>query len=90
VSGIASSAESAALVHTLVQLGKVLNLETIAEGVEDDDQRLRLQAESVDTGQGFLFSRPLTAAALDRFIRKFSPRSGGSARVDKTSADAQT
>ncbi len=41
VSGIADTTESAALVHTLVQLGKVLGLETIAEGIETDDPRLR-------------------------------------------------
>ena len=65
--------EAAALVHTLVQLGKVLNLETIAEGIEDDEQRLRLQAEQVDTGQGFLFARPLDAKAVDRFLEDFVP-----------------
>jgi diguanylate cyclase (GGDEF)-like protein len=71
VSGIADSAEATALVHTLVQLGKVLNLETIAEGVEDDEQRACLQAENVDTGQGFLFYRPLEVSAVERLLREF-------------------
>jgi EAL domain-containing protein (putative c-di-GMP-specific phosphodiesterase class I) len=44
------------VVRTLVQPEKVLGLETVAEGIEDEDQRQRLQAENVDTGQGFLFS----------------------------------
>jgi diguanylate cyclase (GGDEF)-like protein len=69
VSGIADTTESAALVHTLVQLGKVLGLETIAEGIETDDQRTRLKAEEVDTGQGFLFARPLQVEDLDRLLR---------------------
>jgi diguanylate cyclase (GGDEF)-like protein len=68
VSGIADSRESAALVHTLVQLGKVLGIETIAEGVETNDQRSRLENENVDTGQGFLFARPLAVADLDRLL----------------------
>jgi diguanylate cyclase (GGDEF)-like protein len=68
VSGIADSTESAALVHTLVQLGKVLGLETIAEGVETDDQRTRLEVERVDTGQGFLFARPLEVVDVDRLL----------------------
>jgi diguanylate cyclase (GGDEF)-like protein len=80
VSGIADSAESAALVHTLVQLGKVLNLETTAEGIEDDDQRLRLQAEDVDTGQGFLFARPLDVAGVNRFLQEFETNSPTSRR----------
>lgn len=65
VSGISNSAESAALVRTLVQLGLALNLETIAEGIEDDDQRSRLQYENIDQGQGFLFSRPVDVASID-------------------------
>jgi diguanylate cyclase (GGDEF)-like protein len=68
VSGIADSRESAALVHTLVQLGKVLGIETIAEGVETNDQRTRLETEQVDTGQGFLFARPLAVADLDQLL----------------------
>ena len=69
VSGIADSAESAALVHTLVQLGKVLGLETIAEGIENNDQRDRLRSEKVDTGQGFLFARPLDAEGVDHLLK---------------------
>ena len=68
VSGIADDRESAALVHTLVQLGKVLGIETIAEGVETNDQRSRLENENVDTGQGFLFARPLAVADLDQLL----------------------
>ncbi len=68
VSGIADSRESAALVHTLVQLGKVLGIETLAEGVETIDQRSRLENENVDSGQGFLFARPLTVEDLDRLL----------------------
>jgi diguanylate cyclase (GGDEF)-like protein len=68
VSGIADTKEAAALIHTLVQLGKVLGLETIAEGIETDDQRMRLRAEKVDGGQGFLFARPLDVAAVNRLL----------------------
>jgi diguanylate cyclase (GGDEF)-like protein len=68
VSGIADSRESAALVHTLVQLGKVLGIETIAEGVETHHQRSQLETEKVDTGQGFLFARPLSVADLDQLL----------------------
>lgn len=69
ISGISDSATSTALVRTFVQLGKILHLETVAEGIEDDDQRLRLQAERVDTGQGFFFSRPLDVDRVDEFLR---------------------
>jgi diguanylate cyclase (GGDEF)-like protein len=68
VSGVASTEESAAIVHTLVQLGKVLGLETVAEGIENEDQRLRLMAENVNVGQGFLFAHPLEADAVVQLL----------------------
>jgi diguanylate cyclase (GGDEF)-like protein len=76
VSGLSNSSEAAALVHALVQLGKALNLQTVAEGIEDDDQRLRLQIEDVDIGQGYLFSRPLALADVAAFLERYSPVSG--------------
>jgi diguanylate cyclase (GGDEF)-like protein len=69
VSRIVETQESAALVHTLVQLGKVLGLETVAEGIENDEQRKWLRAENVDTGQGFLFAGPLDVEGVDRFLK---------------------
>jgi diguanylate cyclase (GGDEF)-like protein len=69
VSGIADSSESAAIVHTLVQLGKVLELKTHAEGIENGNQLMRLRMENVDIGQGFLFARPLEVDAVDRLLK---------------------
>jgi len=74
ISGIADTGEAAALVHALVQLGKVLGLETIAQGVESNEQRHQLITERVDTGQGFLFSRPLDPAAVDQLLTEWEAR----------------
>jgi EAL domain-containing protein (putative c-di-GMP-specific phosphodiesterase class I) len=68
ISGIAASKESAALVHTLVQLGKTLELETLGEGIEEPAQLRNLQREQCDSGQGFLFARPLPPAEIERFL----------------------
>lgn len=68
VAGITESAESAALIHTLVQLGKVLGIETVAEGVETSDQVTLLQTEEVDGGQGFHFAYPMTAGDLSDLL----------------------
>jgi diguanylate cyclase (GGDEF)-like protein len=81
VTGISESFEAVALVRALVELGKILKLETIAEGIEDDDQRLRLQAEQVDTGQGFLFSRPVEPSVIEEFMIKADARADGSAHM---------
>jgi EAL domain-containing protein (putative c-di-GMP-specific phosphodiesterase class I) len=57
------------LIHTLVQFGKTLGLETIAEGIEEEGQIDPLLAEQCDTGQGFLYGRPLSPTQLDIFLR---------------------
>ena len=68
VSGISDTSKSAAIIRTFVQLGKALSLEVVAEGIESDEQRLHLTAAEVDTGQGFLFARPLEAEAVDAML----------------------
>jgi diguanylate cyclase (GGDEF)-like protein len=68
IDGIANPGASAALIRTLVQLGKTLNIETLAEGIEDQAQLEALQREHCDQGQGFLFSRPLDARSIEAFL----------------------
>jgi len=68
VSSLGEGPGPTAIVHTLVQLGKVLGLRTIAEGIETEDQLFRLRAEGVDIGQGFLFGRPMDVASVDRVL----------------------
>ena len=71
IRGVAASSESAALIHTLVRLGKTLNLETLAEGIEDHEQLRALQRQECDMGQGFLLARPLDLEAADAFLDAF-------------------
>ena len=68
ISPITDSAESRALLHTLVQLGKQLGLKTLAEGIEEHDQFCQLQEEQCDSGQGFMFARPLAAGDVEDFL----------------------
>lgn len=76
IAAIANSSETAALIHTLVLLAKTLNLQIMASGIEDADQRSRLQVEEVQIGQGFLFSEPHEAEEIDRFLEDFAIFSG--------------
>jgi diguanylate cyclase (GGDEF)-like protein len=68
VSQMGSSAEGAALVRTIVQMGRDLNLDTLAEGIETTEQLTRLQLEECKSGQGYLFARPLAVAALEELL----------------------
>jgi diguanylate cyclase (GGDEF)-like protein len=51
---------------------KALGLETVAEGIENDGQRVQLASENVDTGQGFFFARPLEVEAVSRLLEETS------------------
>jgi len=56
-----------AIVRTVLELSKTLGLQTTAEGVETEDQRKTLQEMGVDSIQGYFFSKPLPAPALQEF-----------------------
>ena len=68
INTIGNSRESTALIHTLVQLGKSLGLQTVGEGIEEQIQLRHLQRENCDYGQGFLYARPLDADAVEGFL----------------------
>jgi EAL domain-containing protein (putative c-di-GMP-specific phosphodiesterase class I) len=69
ISAMADSPESGALIRTLVQLGKTLGLETLAEGIEESAQYAQLEREQCDSGQGYFYARPLEANAVESFVR---------------------
>ena len=73
VSAMTDSPESAGLVHTLIQLAKLLSLETIAEGIESADQWRRLRAEGADFGQGYRFSRPIPVDEVELLLATTGP-----------------
>jgi diguanylate cyclase (GGDEF)-like protein len=68
IAGIPDSTESSAIVHTLVELGRLLGIETLAEGIEEGEQLTRLRGERCDHGQGFLFARPTDADGIERLL----------------------
>jgi diguanylate cyclase (GGDEF)-like protein len=68
ISGLTNKGEGEALIHTLVQLGKALSIETLAEGIEQTQELSLLRDEDCDSGQGFLFARPLDVAATEAFL----------------------
>jgi EAL domain-containing protein (putative c-di-GMP-specific phosphodiesterase class I) len=68
ISTMSDSPESGALIRTLVQLGKTLGLETLAEGIEESAQYSQLERDQCDSGQGYLYARPLDADAVESFI----------------------
>jgi diguanylate cyclase (GGDEF)-like protein len=64
IAQMATNDNDAALASTIVALASTLKLYTVAEGVEDADQREQLLALGCDHGQGFLFAKPVAASAI--------------------------
>ena len=64
VDGVDRDDHDAALVRTIVALGEMLGLETVAEGIERASQRELLRAIGCRRGQGYHFAHPLDAEGV--------------------------
>ena len=63
-----------AFLESVLHVGQSLGLETVAEGIEDSATCDILRAIGCDKGQGYLFSRPVLAEAVDHLVSaSFSP-----------------
>jgi diguanylate cyclase (GGDEF)-like protein len=62
------SDDDAVIVRSTIDLGHNLGLEVVAEGVETDGIRERLERLGCDIAQGFYLSRPVPAAAIERLL----------------------
>jgi diguanylate cyclase (GGDEF)-like protein/PAS domain S-box-containing protein len=61
---LATSEGDAAIVSAVVGIARALKLRVIAEGVETEEQLSFLRRRNCDAAQGYLFSRPVSAAVL--------------------------
>ncbi len=68
ISKLAENPDREALIRTLVQLGKDLAIETLAEGIEQQGELTLLRHEQCESGQGYLLSRPLDVPATEAFL----------------------
>ncbi|HTU77491.1 MAG TPA: EAL domain-containing protein, partial [Solirubrobacteraceae bacterium] len=86
IAGLSHNKEGETLIRTLVQLGKALSIETLAEGIEEQRELALLRREDCDNGQGFLFARPLDPEAVEAFFqtgaRAIAPDGAAARAVD--------
>ena len=61
---------SQSLVRAIVAVAQALNLQVIAEGVESTKEDAFLTKNGVNERQGFLFAKPMPAAAFDRWYKR--------------------
>jgi diguanylate cyclase (GGDEF)-like protein/PAS domain S-box-containing protein len=64
IKDISTDANDEAIAIAIIQLGKSLNLSVIAEGVENEEQAAFLLRHGCTRAQGYLYSRPVTAAQV--------------------------
>ena len=83
-----SGSEGPALVRAIVVLANTLQLETVAEGIEELDQLTQLRSAGCVSGQGFLFARPMQADAVGALLQRGGEASQwGDADLDPAPAE---
>jgi EAL domain-containing protein (putative c-di-GMP-specific phosphodiesterase class I) len=78
IQSMTSHSDSAAIVCAITGLGRALDIETAAEGVETTEQLTFLRSVGCQLAQGFLFSRPVPLAELT-FARPTKQQDGAQA-----------
>ena len=69
VSGLGDDTVLTLLTRTIVQVGRDLGMQVIAEGIEEPRQLAELKEMGCGYGQGFLVARPMAAPGVEALIR---------------------
>lgn len=72
VRNLGPSNGTAAIIHSVVALGRSLGMTVHAEGVETLEHHIFLRAAGCHHFQGFYFSKPMSKPALEKFMAKKS------------------
>ncbi len=75
VDELANPDPASTLAATILDMARVLGLQVVAEGVETSSQAAYLRRRGCDFGQGYLFSRPVEAAAFGVLLAEGKPLS---------------
>ncbi|MGE6387260.1 putative bifunctional diguanylate cyclase/phosphodiesterase [Pseudomonas sp. NPDC078416] len=62
--------DDATIVRAIIQLGKSLGMQVIAEGVETAEQEAYIISEGCHEGQGYFYSKPLPARELLAYLKQ--------------------
>jgi diguanylate cyclase (GGDEF)-like protein len=68
IDDIATGSDRANLARGIIELGRTMQLDIVAEGIEDPLQVVELLRLHCSMGQGFHFARPLPADELSRYL----------------------
>ncbi|WP_178862037.1 bifunctional diguanylate cyclase/phosphodiesterase [Thiomicrorhabdus cannonii] len=76
IDDIETDNDSRAIIQAIISMAHSLNLQVIAEGVENEQQRQYLEMQGCDFYQGYLSSPALSADEFEKFIHTLSPPGG--------------
>jgi EAL domain-containing protein (putative c-di-GMP-specific phosphodiesterase class I) len=62
--------ETQAVVSSIVQLCRSLNLHVVAEGIETEEQLNLVKTLGIESGQGYYFSKPVPFQEVARFLQR--------------------
>jgi EAL domain-containing protein (putative c-di-GMP-specific phosphodiesterase class I) len=88
VADLAFGSGDAALVRSVLELGEALDMQIIAEGIEDQNQLTSLSDLSCSVGQGFYFAPPLDAYDVSALLGKVSPPATVGVAVPRTTTNS--
>lgn len=81
IRGLENDREDQAITRTICNLSADLGLQTVAEGIEQESQLLRLREYGCQCGQGFLFMHPSPARAISSILDGAVPWANLSRRI---------
>jgi EAL domain-containing protein (putative c-di-GMP-specific phosphodiesterase class I) len=73
ISDLSDEPGSDAIVRSIIELARNLQMETVAEGVEDEHVCELLLGLGCDLAQGFALARPMPADEIRRWLRARVP-----------------
>jgi diguanylate cyclase (GGDEF)-like protein/PAS domain S-box-containing protein len=74
VESICTNAADAAIVDAVIYMAKKLQLDVIAEGVENAEQRDFLNSRGCNVVQGYFYGKPMSTPDLEVFLKKYVDR----------------
>ena len=81
VSGLGQDPVLTMLTKTIVQVGRNLGMQVVAEGIEQPRQLAELREMGCGYGQGFLVARPMAAPGVEALIRTGAFESGAAGKA---------
>jgi diguanylate cyclase (GGDEF)-like protein/PAS domain S-box-containing protein len=73
VGGMSTDTTDRELVAAVIGMGRALNLDVVAEGIETEEQAAALREMGCGYGQGYLFAKPLPPEELDDVLAAGTP-----------------